>query len=51
MNCESVNITMGRRVTDIHKEYINAGAKLIRTNTFAVILLILNAILMRLKLI
>ena len=32
---ESVNITMGRRVTDIHKEYINAGAKLIRTNTFA----------------
>ena len=26
---------MGRRVTDIHKEYINAGAKLIRTNTFA----------------
>lgn len=25
---ESVNITMGRRVTDIHKEYINAGAKL-----------------------
>lgn len=32
---ESVNITMGRRVTDIHKQYINAGAKLIRTNTFA----------------
>ena len=29
------NITAPQRISEIHTEYINSGAKLIRTNTFA----------------
>lgn len=32
---ETANITHPERVLDIHRSYIDAGAKLIRTNTFA----------------
>ena len=32
---ESANLTHPERVTDIHRSYIDAGARLIRTNTFA----------------
>lgn len=33
---ESANISHPEWVKEIHKQYISAGAKLIRTNTFAV---------------
>lgn len=33
--CERANIEFPERVLSIHKDYIKAGAKLIRTNTFA----------------
>lgn len=33
--CERANIDFPQRVRSIHKDYIEAGAKLIRTNTFA----------------
>lgn len=33
--CESANITNPKLIREIHEEYINAGAKLIRTNTFS----------------
>lgn len=32
---EYANITASQRISEIHTEYINSGAKLIRTNTFA----------------
>lgn len=32
---EYANITDSQRISEIHTEYINSGAKLIRTNTFA----------------
>lgn len=32
---EYANITAPQRISEIHTEYINSGAKLIRTNTFA----------------
>lgn len=32
---EYANITDSQRISEIHNEYINSGAKLIRTNTFA----------------
>lgn len=32
---EYANITASHRISEIHTEYINSGAKLIRTNTFA----------------
>lgn len=32
---EYANITASQRISEIHAEYINSGAKLIRTNTFA----------------
>lgn len=32
---EYANITASQRISEIHNEYINSGAKLIRTNTFA----------------
>lgn len=32
---EFANITASQRISEIHTEYINSGAKLIRTNTFA----------------
>lgn len=32
---ELANITNPQRISDIHTEYINSGARLIRTNTFA----------------
>lgn len=33
---EYANITASQRISEIHTEYINSGAKLIRTNTFAI---------------
>ena len=33
-NCEAANIDNPRLILDIHKEYIEAGARAIRTNTF-----------------
>ena len=33
--CERANISHPDRVTSIHKDYIRAGARLLRTNTFA----------------
>ena len=33
--CEEANINNGETIKKIHNEYIKAGAKLIRTNTFA----------------
>lgn len=33
--CERANISNPERVTSIHNDYIRAGAKLLRTNTFA----------------
>lgn len=36
MEAEEANIATPERIIAIHKEYIEAGAELIRTNTFAV---------------
>lgn len=36
MEAEEANLKYPKRIAAIHKEYIEAGAKLIRTNTFAV---------------
>lgn len=36
MEAEEANIKYPERIVSIHKEYIEAGARLIRTNTFAV---------------
>ena len=36
MEAEEANLKYPERIASIHKEYIEAGAKLIRTNTFAV---------------
>ena len=33
---EQANLTHPERVLEIHREYVEAGAKLLRTNTFAV---------------
>ena len=33
-NCEAANIDNPKLILDIHKEYIEAGARAIRTNTF-----------------
>ncbi len=33
--CEIANITKSQQIYNIHKEYINAGCKAIKTNTFA----------------
>ena len=36
MEAEEANLKYPERIAAIHKEYIEAGAKMIRTNTFAV---------------
>lgn len=46
---ETANITHPDRVLDIHRSYINAGARLIRTNTFAANTLLLQTDLQKVK--
>ncbi|MEI3215570.1 MAG: homocysteine S-methyltransferase family protein [Lachnospiraceae bacterium] len=40
---ELANISFPQRVTAIHQEYIEAGARLLRTNTFASNTILLHA--------
>lgn len=46
---EYANITAPQRISEIHTEYINSGAKLIRTNTLRAIHTLLTAQSKRLR--